>query len=263
MVKALAAPFPGGAVHPDRRHHRRQPRRLPGPAGGARGRRHLDGRRRRCIAAGDWAEITRLHRRGGRAPRDRESDDDAADDPRAADDCRYDAGRARRGHAAPRPGRGPGPHRARSSGPGRAAASTTWPAACAAASACAPRVVTAFADNEVGRLLEDLILQGGVDTSLIRWVPYDGIGRTVRNGLNFTERGFGVRGAVGVSDRGHTAASQLRARRRRLGPHLRHARRALVAHRRHLRRAVRHHAGRGRGGDGRGQAGTAPSSRTT
>ncbi|GAB3806696.1 carbohydrate kinase family protein [Micromonospora zhanjiangensis] len=63
-------------------------------------------------------------------------------------------------------------------------------------------VVTAFADNEVGRLLEDLVLAGGVDTSLIRWVPYDGIGRTVRNGLNFTERGFGVRGAVGTSDRG-------------------------------------------------------------
>jgi 2-dehydro-3-deoxygluconokinase len=71
-------------------------------------------------------------------------------------------------------------------------------------------VVTAFADNEVGRLVEDFILQGGVDTSLIRWVPYDGIGRTVRNGLNFTERGFGIRGAVGVSDRGNTAARQLR-----------------------------------------------------
>jgi len=72
-------------------------------------------------------------------------------------------------------------------------------------------VVTAFADNDIGRLVEDFILTGGVDTSLIRWVPYDGIGRTVRNGLNFTERGFGVRGAVGVSDRGLTAASQLRA----------------------------------------------------
>lgn len=71
-------------------------------------------------------------------------------------------------------------------------------------------VVTAFADNEIGRLAEDLIYQGGVDTSLIKWVPYDGIGRTVRNGLNFTERGFGIRGAVGVSDRGHTAASQLK-----------------------------------------------------
>ncbi|MBO3083216.1 sugar kinase [Cellulomonas fengjieae] len=70
-------------------------------------------------------------------------------------------------------------------------------------------IVTALADNEVGRLVEDLILTGGLDTSFVRWVPYDGIGRAVRNGLNFTERGFGVRGAVGVSDRGHTAASQL------------------------------------------------------
>ncbi len=71
-------------------------------------------------------------------------------------------------------------------------------------------VVTAFADNDVGRLLEDLVLQGGVDTSLVRWVPYDGVGRSVRNGLNFTERGFGVRGAVGTSDRAYSAASQLR-----------------------------------------------------
>jgi 2-dehydro-3-deoxygluconokinase len=70
-------------------------------------------------------------------------------------------------------------------------------------------VVTSLADNDVGRLVEDLILQGGVDTSLIRWLPDDGVGRAARNGLNFTERGFGVRGAVGVSDRGHTAASQL------------------------------------------------------
>lgn len=70
-------------------------------------------------------------------------------------------------------------------------------------------VVTALADNEVGRLVEDFILQGGVSVDHIRWVPYDGIGRTVRNGLNFTERGFGVRGAVGVSDRGNTAISQL------------------------------------------------------
>jgi 2-dehydro-3-deoxygluconokinase len=71
-------------------------------------------------------------------------------------------------------------------------------------------LVSAFADNDVGRLLEDFILQGGVDTSLIKWVPYDGIGRNVRNGLNFTERGFGIRGALGVSDRGNTAASQLK-----------------------------------------------------
>ena len=72
-------------------------------------------------------------------------------------------------------------------------------------------VVTAVVRNEVGLLLEDLMLQGGVDVSLVRWVPSDGIGRSVRNGLNFTERGFGIRGAVGCSDRGHSAASQLRA----------------------------------------------------
>ncbi len=71
-------------------------------------------------------------------------------------------------------------------------------------------IVTAFADNAVGRLAEDLILQGGVDPSLIRWVPYDGVGRTVRNGLNFTERGFGLRAAAGCSDRGHTAISQVK-----------------------------------------------------
>lgn len=71
-------------------------------------------------------------------------------------------------------------------------------------------VVTAFAKNEIGLLMEDLILQGGVDTSLITWVDYDGIGRSVRNGLNFTERGFGIRGAVGCSDRGNTAAAQLK-----------------------------------------------------
>jgi 2-dehydro-3-deoxygluconokinase len=71
-------------------------------------------------------------------------------------------------------------------------------------------VATAFAENEVGRLLEDFILQGGVDTEFIKWAPFDGVGRLVRNGLNFTERGFGVRGAVGIPDRGHSAASQLK-----------------------------------------------------
>jgi 2-dehydro-3-deoxygluconokinase len=71
-------------------------------------------------------------------------------------------------------------------------------------------IVTAFADNAVGRLIQDLIYQGGVDQTLVRWVEYDGIGRTVRNGLNFTERGFGVRAALGCSDRGNTAASQMK-----------------------------------------------------
>ena len=66
-------------------------------------------------------------------------------------------------------------------------------------------VLTAFADNEVGKLMEDFILQGGVDTSLIHWMPTD---RVCRNGLNFTERGFGIRGAVGCSDRANTAISK-------------------------------------------------------
>jgi 2-dehydro-3-deoxygluconokinase len=72
-------------------------------------------------------------------------------------------------------------------------------------------IATALAENQVGRLVEDFILQGGVDTSLLKWVPYDGVGRTVRNGLNFTERGFGVRAAAGCSDRGHTAVSQVKS----------------------------------------------------
>jgi len=71
-------------------------------------------------------------------------------------------------------------------------------------------VVTALVDNPVGRLVQDLIYQGGVDQSHLRWAKDDGVGRTVRNGLNFTERGYGVRAALGCSDRGHTAVSQLK-----------------------------------------------------
>jgi 2-dehydro-3-deoxygluconokinase len=71
-------------------------------------------------------------------------------------------------------------------------------------------IVTALAENPVGRLVEDLMLQGGVSQKYVRWVPFDGVGRTVRNGLNFTERGFGLRASLGVSDRGHTAISQLK-----------------------------------------------------
>ncbi len=71
-------------------------------------------------------------------------------------------------------------------------------------------LVSAFAENEVGRLLENLILTGGVDMTHCKWMPFDGIGRACRNGLNFTEKGHGVRAALGTSDRGHTAASQLK-----------------------------------------------------
>ncbi len=71
-------------------------------------------------------------------------------------------------------------------------------------------IVTALVDNAVGRLVEDLMLQGGCDLSYVRWVADDGVGRRARNGLNFTERGFGVRAALGCSDRGHTAISQMK-----------------------------------------------------
>ena len=114
--------------------------------------------------------------------------------------------------------------------------------------------VTALADNPVGRLVEDLMLQGGVDLSYLRWKEYDGVGRSVRNGLNFTERGFGPRGGVGCSDRGHTAVSQLQpgdvdwdAAVRRPGAGV-----ALVPHRRRLLRAVGDDAGGRARGDGGG-----------
>jgi 2-dehydro-3-deoxygluconokinase len=71
-------------------------------------------------------------------------------------------------------------------------------------------LVSALADNPVGRLVQDLIYQGGVDQSNVIWAKFDGVGRSVRNGLNFTERGFGVRAALGCSDRGHTAVSKLK-----------------------------------------------------
>jgi len=73
-------------------------------------------------------------------------------------------------------------------------------------------IITALAENPVGELIWDLMLQGGVDTSHVVWTPYDGVGRTVRNGLNFVERGFGPRAALGCSDRGHTAVGALTPR---------------------------------------------------
>ncbi|MDR0822163.1 MAG: sugar kinase [Endomicrobium sp.] len=71
-------------------------------------------------------------------------------------------------------------------------------------------VVTGIVENDVGYLLQDLIYQGGVNQDYVKWFPFDGVGKKCRVGLNFTEKGFGVRGALGVSDRGHTAASLLK-----------------------------------------------------
>ena len=93
-------------------------------------------------------------------------------------------------------------------------------------------IVTAIPDNPVGRLLEDLMLQGGVNLEYIKWVPFDGIGRDVRVGLNFTEKGFGVRAAKGCSDRGHSAAS-----------HFRQSRCTMVSYRRNICCAFRNNSG--------------------
>ena len=155
---------PGRAVHADRRDQRRATcadyLALPAVA---RGRRHLDGRRR-PLAAGDWDEITAPHGRRGRR-RDRRGDDRAADDPRPAEDCRYDL--VSLGEVMLR--LDPGEGRVRT-----ARAFRAWEGGGEYNVARGLRrcfglrtaVVTAFADNEVGRLVEDLILQGGVDTSL-------------------------------------------------------------------------------------------------
>ena len=72
-------------------------------------------------------------------------------------------------------------------------------------------IATALVDNPVGRLVEDFILQGGVDTTHIQWVSFDGVGNAARNGIYFLERGFGVRAGMGMMDRGNTAISQMRA----------------------------------------------------
>lgn len=71
-------------------------------------------------------------------------------------------------------------------------------------------IVTALVDNEIGHLLEDLMMTGGVDLRHVKWEPHDGIGLESRVGLNFTEKGFGIRPALGVSDRANTAVSQLK-----------------------------------------------------
>jgi 2-dehydro-3-deoxygluconokinase len=88
-------------------------------------------------------------------------------------------------------------------------------------------------------LVQDLIFQGGVDQSHLKWVKYDGVGRTVRNGLNFTERGFGVRAAAGCSDRWPHCVSQLKLGDIDWDSDLRQGRRALVSHGRNILRVVR------------------------
>lgn len=71
-------------------------------------------------------------------------------------------------------------------------------------------IVTGLVDSELGHLVEDLMMAGGVDLRYVKWVPHDGIGLESRIGYNFVEKGFGLRPALGVSDRANTAVSQLK-----------------------------------------------------
>jgi 2-dehydro-3-deoxygluconokinase len=70
-------------------------------------------------------------------------------------------------------------------------------------------LVTAIGDNEIGRLLEDLLLQGGMNLDHVVWRAADDVGRQHRTPLNFTERGFGVRPPRGVYDRANSATASL------------------------------------------------------
>ena len=206
---------------------------------------------RDAIATGDWDRIAGAPAapggRRGRAWHDR----DVILGLRAAGDVPVRRGVARRSHAAPRPRRGPHPHRPRVHGLGRRRRIQRRPRPAPVLRPAHRRRSPPSSTTRSAACVEDFILQGGVDTVFIKWGADDGIGRTVRNGLNFTERGFGVRGAVGVLRSRQHRRRAAQARRCRLGPPLRQARRALVPHRRHLRRAVRNHRGRRRrGGEG-------------
>ena len=207
LPAGAAGAVPERSLDPDRRGERGERCLLPRAAVRRRRRRQLDGG-----AGADRSPGLRRRRppgAGGRRSRRRGGHDERPRDP-AGRGVPLRPRRARRGHAPPRPGRGPHPHRPRSSRSGRAAASTTSPAACAAASACARRSSPRSPTTTSAGCSRTSSSRAASTRRCIHWVPFDGIGRTVRNGLNFTERGFGVRGAVGVSDRGNTAASQLK-----------------------------------------------------
>ena len=101
-------------------------------------------------------------------------------------------------------------HGARSSRSGKAAANTMWRAACAASVAAPPSSPRSRTTTWAG-WLEDLIFQGGVDTEHIKWVPFDGIGRSHARRPEFHRARFRrARRRWAVSDRGHTAASQIK-----------------------------------------------------
>ncbi len=65
-------------------------------------------------------------------------------------------------------------------------------------------------DNPIGHIIKNHARASGMDISEVIWVPYDGVGRADRIGLNFTEVGIGVRASVTLYDRGHTAIAHMK-----------------------------------------------------
>jgi 2-dehydro-3-deoxygluconokinase len=70
--------------------------------------------------------------------------------------------------------------------------------------------VSRLVDNPLGHFIRNHARASGMDISEVIWVPYDGVGRSDRIGLNFTEVGIGVRASVTLYDRGHTAVSHMK-----------------------------------------------------
>ncbi|MCC5830037.1 MAG: sugar kinase [Phycisphaeraceae bacterium] len=69
--------------------------------------------------------------------------------------------------------------------------------------------VGGLVDNPVGKIILNHARSAGVDVSHVVTLPYDGVGREARIGLNFTEVGSGPRASVTLYDRGHSATSKM------------------------------------------------------
>jgi 2-dehydro-3-deoxygluconokinase len=70
--------------------------------------------------------------------------------------------------------------------------------------------ISRLVDNPVGHFIRNHAQASGMDISEVAWVPYDGVGRMDRIGINFTEVGIGVRASTSIYDRGNTAVSHMK-----------------------------------------------------
>lgn len=71
--------------------------------------------------------------------------------------------------------------------------------------------ISRLVDNPLGHFIRNHARASGMDLSEVVWLPYDGVGRADRIGLNFTEVGIGVRASVTLYDRGHTAIAHMKS----------------------------------------------------